>query len=108
MLRKATTRGKVKPAGFFIHPNNSNLACADAVAVELGLHRSTERVEALRTSCDSDDDEVMAAWGRGHGRDTARNLLAGVTSHTGRRTLIQDRNLSRSYSKSGTAKAMAS
>jgi len=75
-LRKA--RGKVKPAGLFIHPNNSNLARADAAAVELGLHRSTDRVEALRTSCDSDDD-VMAAWGQGRGRDAARNLLRGAT-----------------------------
>jgi hypothetical protein len=82
LLRKAPPpRGsKVKPAGLFIHPNNSNLARADAAAVELGLHRSTERVEALRSSsCDSDDDDAMAAWGQGRGRDTARNLLAGAT-----------------------------
>jgi hypothetical protein len=92
MLRKATTtRGKVKPAGLFIHPNNSNLARADAVAVELGLHRSTDRVEALRTSCDSDDDDVMAAWGQGRGRDTARNLLAGSTHRQ-----------TRSHSRSGS------
>jgi hypothetical protein len=77
MLRK--TRGKVKPAGLFIHPNNSNLARADAAAVELGLHRSTDRVEALRTSCDSDDDDVMATWGQGRGRDAARNLLRSAT-----------------------------
>jgi hypothetical protein len=78
MLRKAT-RSKVKPAGLFIHPNNSNLARADAVAVELGLHRSTERVEALRTSCNRHDDDAMAAWGQGRGRDTARNLLTSAT-----------------------------
>jgi hypothetical protein len=83
MLRKA--RGKVKPAGLFIHPNNSNLARADAAAVELGLHRSTERVEALRTSCDSDEDDAMAAWGQGRGRDAARNLLSGAT-HQQRRS----------------------
>jgi hypothetical protein len=77
MLRKP--RGKVKPAGLFIHPNNSNLARADAAAVELGLHRSTERVEALQTSCDSDEDDAMAAWGQGRGRDAARNLLRGAT-----------------------------
>jgi hypothetical protein len=79
MLRKATTRGKAKPAGLFIHPTNSNLARADAAAVELGLHRSTERVEALRTTCDSDVDDMVAAWGQGRGRDTARNLLASAT-----------------------------
>ncbi len=70
---------KVKPAGLFIHPNNSNLARADAAAVELGLHRSTERVEMLRTSCESDDDDATAAWGQGRGRDTARNLLGAAT-----------------------------
>jgi hypothetical protein len=92
MLRKA--RGsKVKPAGLFIHPNNSNLARADAAAVELGLHRSTERVEALRTSCDSDDDDVMAAWGQGRGRDAARNLLRSATLHQ------QTRSHSRSESQ---------
>ena len=82
MLRKSQARGgKLKPAGLFIHPNNSNLARADAAAVELGLHRSTERVEApLRTSCDSDDDDAMAAWGQGRGRDAARNLLRSATT----------------------------
>jgi hypothetical protein len=83
MLRKARSNNKIKPAGLFIHPNNSNLARADAVAVELGLHRSTERVEALRTSYDSDDDDVMAGWGQGRGRDTARSLLRSATrSHS--------------------------
>lgn len=92
MLPKA--RGnKVKPAGLFIHPNNSNLARADAAAVELGLHRSTERVEALRTSCDSDDDDVMATWGKGRGRDAARNLLRSATLHR------QTRSHSRSESQ---------
>ena len=78
-MRK-TRGGKLKPAGLFIHPNNSNLARADAVAVELGLHRSTDRVEAapaLRTSSDSD-----SAWGQGRGRDAARHLLGGATQQT--------------------------
>jgi hypothetical protein len=75
---------KTKPAGLFIHPNNSNLARADAVAVELGLHRSTERVEALRMSSDSDDGG-MAAWGEGRGREAARHLLGVTTTqHTTR------------------------
>jgi hypothetical protein len=91
MIRKA--RGnKVKPAGLFIHPNNSNLARADAAAVELGLHRSTERVEALRTSSDSDYDDVMASWGQGRGRDAARNLLRSATQR-------QTRSHSRSESQ---------
>lgn len=91
MLR-SKARGKVKPAGLLIHPKNSNLARADAAAVELGLHRSTERVAALRTSCESDDDDAMAAWGQGRGRDTARNLLAGATDR-------QTRSHSRSESQ---------
>jgi hypothetical protein len=91
MFRKA--RGKVnKPAGLFIHPNNSNLARADAVAVELGLHRSTERVEALRTSCDSDDDDAMAAWGQGRGRDAARNLLTRSATHHHQQTRSHSRS----------------
>jgi hypothetical protein len=95
MMRKVRG-GKVKPAGLFIHPNNSNLARADAVAVELGLHRSTERVEALRTSCDSDDDDVMAAWGRGRGRSTARHIFVGATAQQTRREM---RSHSRSESQ---------
>ena len=70
---------KLKPAGLFIHPNNSNLARADAVAVELGLHRSTDRVEAPRSSSDSDDGG-RAAWGQGHGREAARHLLGDKTT----------------------------
>lgn len=77
-MRRARA-GKLKPAGLFIHPNNSNLARADAVAVELGLHRSTERVEAPRSSSDSDDGG-MAAWGQGRGREAARHLLGDKTT----------------------------
>ena len=74
--RRRRSRCKPKPAGLFIHPSNSNLARADAVAVELGLHGSTERVKAVRTSCDSDDDGRM--WEHSRARDTAHALLGGV------------------------------
>ncbi|KAI0248355.1 hypothetical protein BJV78DRAFT_801419 [Lactifluus subvellereus] len=78
--RRRRSRCKPKPTGLFIHPSNSNLARADAVAVEMGLHGSTEQVKAVRTSCDSDDDERM--WERDRGRDTARALLGGVHAHS--------------------------
>ncbi|KAF8274274.1 hypothetical protein EI94DRAFT_1714017 [Lactarius quietus] len=65
-----------KPAGLFIHPNNSNLARADAVAVELGLHGSTEHVSLCAARVSSDND--ARAWGRDHGRDAARALLGGT------------------------------
>lgn len=73
---------KTKPAGLFIHPNDSNIARADAVAVELGLRGSTERGTVLRTSSDSDDDHPM--WERGRGRDAARALFGGSTQQQAR------------------------
>jgi hypothetical protein len=78
--RQRRSRSKHKPPGLFIHPSNSNLARADAVAVEMGLRGSTERIKTLRTSCDSDDDE--RTWGRGRGRVMARALLGGVSAHS--------------------------
>lgn len=73
-------RSRTKPAGLFIHPNDSNLARADAVAVELGLHGSTENVSAgaARMSSDSDDHDHGRTWERGRGRDAARALLGGA------------------------------
>lgn len=81
IMRKA--RPRTKPAGLFIHPNDSNLARADAVAVELGVHGSTERVSvgAVRMS-----DDHERTWERGHGRDAARALLGGPQQvHSGMR-----------------------
>jgi len=71
--RMRRARGRTKPAGLFIHPNNSNIARADAVALELGLQGSPERVKALRTSSDSDDSGTM--WAHGRGREIAHALL---------------------------------
>ena len=73
-MRKS--RSRTKPAGLFIHPNNSNLARADAVAVELGLHGSTEHVSAPRMSSDSEDNGTL--WDHDRGRDAARALLGGT------------------------------
>ena len=78
-------RSRTKPADLFIHPNSSNLARADAVAVELGLHGSTEHVSSIgaaRISSDSDDHE--RTWDRGRGRDAARALLGGPQQVHGR------------------------
>jgi hypothetical protein len=75
VMRKV--RSRTKPAGLFIHPNNSNLARADAVAVGLGLHGSTEHVSvvsAARMSSDSDDHHE-GMWDIDRGRDAARALL---------------------------------
>ena len=82
------SRSRTKPAGLFIHPNNSNLARADAVAVELGLHGSTEHVSAPRMSTDSEDNGTL--WDHDRGRDAARALLGGTKkAHTGVRTLAK-------------------
>lgn len=79
-------RSRTKPAGLFIHPNNSNLARADAVAVELGLHGSTEHVSAPRMSSDSEDNGTL--WDHDRGRDAARALLGDTKkAHTGARPL---------------------
>jgi len=81
-------RSRTKPAGLFIHPNNSNLARADAAAVELGLHGSTEHVCAPRMSSDSEDNEPL--WDHGRGRDAARALLGSTKKvHTGARALAK-------------------
>ncbi|KAA1467814.1 hypothetical protein DENSPDRAFT_813716 [Dentipellis sp. KUC8613] len=69
-------KSKSKPASLFIHPNQSNLSRADAAAVELGLHGSTERVKA--TGKYGDDEDV--AWEHGKGRDVARELLRGKSA----------------------------
>lgn len=64
---------KSKPPGLFIHPNHSNIARADAVAVELSLR--DERLRAPRTSNDSDDSGL--GWVQDRGRETARALFGG-------------------------------
>ncbi|KAI0652569.1 hypothetical protein C8Q79DRAFT_1020757 [Trametes meyenii] len=64
-------RSKSKPEDIFIHPNDSNLARADAAALELGLTGDTERVKANMYPADEDP------WEHGKGRDVARELLLG-------------------------------
>jgi hypothetical protein len=68
MRRVKTRPGRPKPSDIFVHPAESNLARADAAAVELGLHGSTERVSAQPES-------EPERWQAGKGRDVARGML---------------------------------
>lgn len=61
-------RSKSKPDDIFIHPTNSNIARADAFALDLGLSGETERVQG---NFRAQDD----TWEVGKGRDMARELL---------------------------------
>ncbi|KAI9508365.1 hypothetical protein F5148DRAFT_919176 [Russula earlei] len=71
--RTRRARGRTKPPGLFIHPKNSNIARADAAALELGLRCSTERANALRTSSDSDDSGAARTHDHGRGAGHALN-----------------------------------
>ena len=73
-LGPSRPRAKSKPDSIFIHPNESNLARADAAAVQLGIAGDTERVKANMYPADED------AWELGRGRDVARELLLGGPS----------------------------
>lgn len=63
-------RSRSKPDGIFIHPAESNIARADAVAIELGLGGDTERVKSFNRGDDP-------AWQTGTGRNKARELMMG-------------------------------
>ncbi|KII93983.1 hypothetical protein PLICRDRAFT_49975 [Plicaturopsis crispa FD-325 SS-3] len=64
-------RSKSKPDAIFIHPTQSNIARADAVALEMGLSGETERVKGLGHAYPPDDD----GWELGKGQGVARQLL---------------------------------
>jgi hypothetical protein len=68
---RQNSRSKSKPENIFIHPAQSNLARADAAALELGISGGTERVHA------NNYQREEAAWEVGQGRDMARELLLG-------------------------------
>ena len=63
-------RSKSKPDDIFIHPTNSNIARADAVAQELGISGDTDRVKGHSYP------KEEPAWEIGKGRDIAREMLA--------------------------------
>ena len=62
-------RTRSKPDSIFIHPNESNLARADAFALELGVGGDTELVHGNRADGQS--------WQLGKGRDIARETFGG-------------------------------
>lgn len=77
MLHAVTTRPRAKsrakpPSAIFIHPAQSNLARADAAALELGLGGDTERVRAPGAG------RGAPAWAHGHGPQAARALLGNA------------------------------
>lgn len=74
-------RCKSKPDDIFIHPTNSNIARADAFALELGLSGQTERVQGNIRGQE-------ATWEVGKGRDMARELLGSRPKKTGRNSQI--------------------
>jgi len=67
---KTRLRSKSKPDEIFIHPAESNIARADAAAIELGLGGDTERVRGQPYKDES-------AWQAGTGRERVRTMLAG-------------------------------
>lgn len=69
---KTRPRFKSKPNDIFIHPAQSNLARADAVALQLGLGGETELVQGFKVPEGS-------AWEVGEGRHLAREILLGKT-----------------------------
>ena len=62
-------RSKSKPSRIFIHPSESNLARADAAALELGLAGDTELVKGNQYPAEG------PAWQAGKGKDLARELM---------------------------------
>ncbi|KDQ63076.1 hypothetical protein JAAARDRAFT_29072 [Jaapia argillacea MUCL 33604] len=72
-------RSKSKPDAIFIHPAQSNLARADAAAMEMGIAGDTDRVKGNQYSIEDD------AWQTGKGKEVARALLHGSNATAGRR-----------------------
>ncbi|RDB29541.1 hypothetical protein Hypma_015918 [Hypsizygus marmoreus] len=65
-------RSKSKPDHIFIHPNHSNIARADAAALELGISGNTDRVHGNRY------EREETAWRAGEGKEAARALLGST------------------------------
>ncbi|KAF8808058.1 hypothetical protein BYT27DRAFT_7098334 [Phlegmacium glaucopus] len=72
-LLSTRPRSRSKPDDIFIHPAQSNIARADAVALELGLAGETERVQGNFVA------QGNSAWEVGKGRGLAREMLLGCT-----------------------------
>ncbi|KJA28500.1 hypothetical protein HYPSUDRAFT_33914 [Hypholoma sublateritium FD-334 SS-4] len=65
-------RSKSKPDAIFIHPTESNIARADAAALEMGLAGDTELVKGHSYM------KEEPAWEIGKGKDLAREMLVGA------------------------------
>jgi len=63
-------RSKSKPDHIWIHPAESNLARADAAALELGIGEDTDMVQGNQLPPDSEP-----AWEIGRGKDLAREIM---------------------------------
>lgn len=63
-------RSRSKPSKIFIHPADSNLARADAAALQLGIGGDTELVKGIQ--CPPTGE---TAWNIGKGRVLARQLM---------------------------------
>ncbi|THV01422.1 copper transporter [Dendrothele bispora CBS 962.96] len=72
MLPVSRPRSKSKPDDIFIHPNQSNIARADAVAMELGLGGPTDRVSG------NNYPQSGSSWETGKGREAAKALLGSA------------------------------
>lgn len=70
---KTRPRSKSKPDDIFIHPTQSNIARADAFAMQLGLAGETERVQGFKVPEDT-------GWEVGKGKDFAREMLLGPST----------------------------
>ncbi|KAF9245885.1 hypothetical protein BU15DRAFT_40579 [Melanogaster broomeanus] len=64
-------RARSKPTAIFIHPNASNLARADAAALELGIAGDTELVKGNWAP----HHDRQETWQHGQGRDIAREMF---------------------------------
>jgi len=71
---KTRPRSKSKPDDIFIHPTQSNIARADAFALQMGLGGETERVQEYKVP-ESED----SGWEVGKGKEFAREMLIGST-----------------------------
>ncbi|KIK99481.1 hypothetical protein PAXRUDRAFT_131945 [Paxillus rubicundulus Ve08.2h10] len=67
--RRLRPHARSKPTAILIHPNESNLARADAAALELGIAGDTELVKGNRAP------DGQESWQQGKGRDVAREMF---------------------------------
>ncbi|KAG9314150.1 exonuclease V a 5' deoxyribonuclease-domain-containing protein [Chiua virens] len=84
--RHTNPRVRSKPDNIFIHPNENNLARADAVALQLGLAGDTELVQGNNLRADGH------SWQLGKGKELARETFGAThrRSQSDTNTLDED------------------